>query len=342
MKKSIIFLFMLAVTSLAVAAQPAKPELKFGKNGRFKILQLTDIHYKLHAEGADGPLELMKRAIELERPDLVMLTGDIALSEDTRNAWLRLTGTLAEARIPWAVVFGNHDPEYELTKTQIIDILPGVPYNLTENGPEELDGNGNYVLKIGSSTAPETVKAVLYCFDSQKQNNWLTTGQLNWYRQQSVAFTEQNGGEPLPSLAFFHIPVIEYKEIIGKPTTVGVQKEEVCHPPVHSGLLAAICESKNDIMGMFVGHDHDNNYIGCLHNICLAYGYASGRHTYGQIGRGVRVIELEEGVRTFTTWVLKLYTCDRNEDVWIPVRQVKPQFKVTYPDSFVEKKSENE
>jgi hypothetical protein len=33
MKKRIIFLFMLAVTSLTVAAQPAKPELKFGKNG---------------------------------------------------------------------------------------------------------------------------------------------------------------------------------------------------------------------------------------------------------------------------------------------------------------------
>jgi hypothetical protein len=31
----------------------------------------------------------MKRAIELEHPDLVMLTGDIVVSEDTRNAWLR-------------------------------------------------------------------------------------------------------------------------------------------------------------------------------------------------------------------------------------------------------------
>jgi hypothetical protein len=38
MKKSIVFLFMLAVISLTVAAQPVKPELKFGENGRFKIL----------------------------------------------------------------------------------------------------------------------------------------------------------------------------------------------------------------------------------------------------------------------------------------------------------------
>jgi hypothetical protein len=334
MKKSIIILFMFVVTSLSVVAQTAKPELKFGKNGRFRILQLTDIHYKMDADGADGPLDLMKQAIELTQPDLVMFTGDVVVSSDTRNAWLRLTNVPAKAQIPWAVVFGNHDPEHELTKAQIIDVLSAVPYNLTENGPKELAGNGNYILKIGASAAPGTVKSVLYCFDTQQQHNWLTSGQINWYRRQSETFTAQNGGEPLPSLAFFHIPIIEYKEIIGKPTTVGDHKEDVCHPPVNSGLLAAICEAKNDIMGMFVGHDHDNNYIGCLHNVCLAYGYASGRHTYGEIGRGVRVIELVEGVRTFDTWLLKLYACDRAENVWVPVRQVKPQFKVTYPDSF--------
>ena len=45
-----------------------------------------------------------------------------------------------------------------------------------------------------------------------------------------------------------------------------------------------------DVMGIFAGHDHDNNYIGCMHGICLAYGYKSGRQSYGKIGRGVRVI----------------------------------------------------
>ena len=40
----------------------------------------------------------------------------------------------------------------------------------------------------------------------------LTFDQINWYRQQSAAYKAQNGGQPLPALAFFHIPLPEYNE----------------------------------------------------------------------------------------------------------------------------------
>jgi hypothetical protein len=139
----------------------------------------------------------------------------------------------------------------------------------------------------------------------------------------------------LPALAFFHIPLPEYTEVVDKPTTVGMHHERICPPPVNSGLFTSMCECK-DVMGTFVGHDHTNNYIGCLHNICLAYGYASGRQAsrcYHTSGCGVRVIELFEGERKFDTWLLQLYETDRN-DLWNPIQQVEPQFSVTYPDSF--------
>ena len=37
-------------------------------------------------------------------------------------------------------------------------------------------------------------------------------GSDNWYVESSVGYTERNGGKPLPSLAFFHIPFPEYNE----------------------------------------------------------------------------------------------------------------------------------
>jgi len=101
-------------------------------------------------------------------------------------------------------------------------------------------------------------------------------------------------------------------------------------------MYAAMLESK-DVMGMFVGHDHDNNYIGCLRGICMAYGQASGRQCYGKIGRGARVIELYEGERKFDTWVLNLYECDRDQDIWKPMDASRQKHLVSYPDSFVEK-----
>ena len=77
-------------------------------------------------------------------------------------------------------------------------------------------------------------------------------------------------------------------------------------------------------MGVFAGHDHVDNYIGCLHSICLAYGSKTGLDNYGYLEKGARVIELYEGERRFKTW---LRTLD-------PV----PQYPVIYPESFTEVK----
>jgi hypothetical protein len=75
-----------------------------------------------------------------------------------------------------------------------------------------------------------------------------------------------------------------------------------------------------DVMGVFVGHDHDNDYAGLVKGICLAYGRATGFDAYGKLMRGARVIELIEGKRTFDTWIR---TGDK-----------KIHHNVHYPESF--------
>jgi hypothetical protein len=335
-KKAVFAILCSFLVTTVTTAQSTKPELKFGNDGKFKIMQLTDIHYNFAEPAhAQSSIEFIREAVALVQPDLIMVTGDVVVSKDTRKAWQDIVGVLSESKIPWAAVLGNHDSEYELTNRQIIELLTDYPYNLTENGPENISGNGNYVLTVGASASAGKTAAVLYCFDTKKQHQWIAYDQMDWYRQQSSRLTEQNAGIPLPALAFYHIPVPEFKEVIGKPTTAGIQKESVCSPVLNSGSFTAMHECK-DVMGIFVGHDHDNNYIGCLHNICLAYGYKSGRQSYGDIGRGVRVIELCEGERKFTTWLLQLYDCAPKEKTWIQIKNPTPQLIVTYPDSFQE------
>ncbi|KAA6344210.1 3' 5'-cyclic adenosine monophosphate phosphodiesterase CpdA [termite gut metagenome] len=336
MKKSILIILCLFVTFLCTATQkPARPELKFRADGTFKIMQITDTHYRTNWAGREGALDLMKQAIPLVNPDLVILTGDIVSSnKDTYELWTELTQVLVDAKVPWALVFGNHDDEFEITKPQIIEMITNLPYCLVENGPKEVAGNGNYVLKIASSTPPSKTKATIYCFDFPDERNGIMVSQLEWYRQKSTAFTAANGNKPLPSLAFFHIPIPEYREVIDIPTTVGQCNEEICNFKINSGVLANFIACK-DVMGTFVGHDHSNNYIGCLHDVCLAYGYCSGKQVANPIaGRGVRIIELFEGERKFNTWLLKLYDSSFVENRWKPVSQVESFFFVTYPDSF--------
>ena len=346
MKKLIACVLLLVTVSigLSLVIESSKPVLRFNPDGKFKIVQFTDVHFQVNSYRSDSALALMKKVLRKEKPDLVLLTGDIVCSKDTRNAWLALSRVIIEAKTPWAVTLGNHDAQYDLSKAQIMEVIVGLPYNLTEIGPTDVNGCGNYIIQMRSSK-DEKPAALLYCFDSQMgfhpktdlgSYQWMDYTQINWYREQSRWFTRQNRNQPLPSLAFFHIPLPEYKEVVGKSTTVGLQQETICSPDLNSGMYTAMLEGK-DVMGMFVGHDHDNNYIGCLRDICLAYGNVTGRQCYGKIGRGARVIELFEGERRFNTWILKLYECNREKDIWRPVDEDQHRFFVTYPDSFVDK-----
>ncbi len=346
MKKSTLFLILcFAIFSGLQAQNNSTPQLSFSTNGKFKIIQFTDIHFKYDSYRSDSVLTMMKAAVETEKPDLVVLTGDVVCSKNTKKAWLALTKPLIDSKVPWAIVLGNHDIEYDLTGDEIMETITGLPYCVTENGPKEISGSGNYILKVNGSKSKEP-EAILYFLDSHSglpkekglgSYDWIKSDQIQWYREQSQKLTQKNGGKPYPALAFFHIPLPEYNEVWGKETTIGVKEEKVCSPDINSGMYNAFLES-GDVMGMFVGHDHVNNYIGTLRNIAMVYGQATGRETYGDIGKGYRMIELYEGLRKFDTWIQIKYNAKPKKDTWEPTGITEKQNFVTYPDSFAEAK----
>lgn len=56
-------------------------------------------------------------------------------------------------------------------------------------------------------------------------------------------------------------------------------------------------------MAAFVGHNHDNCFIGQLYNIALAYRRVTRLNTYGRLDRGERIVKLYEGERRFDSWI---------------------------------------
>lgn len=164
----------------------------------------------------------------------------------------------------------------------------------------------------------------------QKGYNWFGFDQVDWYRKNSAFFTRENSGKPYPALAFFHIPLQEYtllpdttKNYVKNAPVFGNRTEKECPGIINTGMFAAMVEG-GDVMGTFTGHDHDNDYIGYLNGICLAYGRFSGsKTTYTSLGYGARVIELTDNERIFDTWI-------HSSDNTI-------LYNVKYPDSFVMK-----
>lgn len=171
----------------------------------------------------------------------------------------------------------------------------------------------DYILTVKSSADASKDAALLYCMDSHSYSSlkdvdgyaWLTFGQVSWYRAQSAAYTARNGGKPYPALAFFHIPLPEYNEAAANENAIlrGTRMEKACAPQLNTGMFAAMKEA-GDVMGVFVGHDHDNDYAVMWKNILLAYGRFTGGNTeYNHLPNGARVIVLNEGTRTFDTWI---------------------------------------
>ncbi|RLD70189.1 MAG: phosphohydrolase, partial [Bacteroidetes bacterium] len=275
--------------------------------------------------------DIIKTVIKIENPDFVILTGDVITQNNPLPGYLRFADIFKKAKIPWAVVFGNHDGEGNVPREEIAKYLVKLPYCLnSDSGMDDgIYGASNFILPVYGKN--NKTKSLLYCMDSNSNSTlptvngygWFNFSQIDWYLKQSRKYTVANGGKPLPALAFFHIPLQEYTQVWNNKTNppLGVKNEDECSPDINSGMFTAMLTG-GDIMGTFVGHDHINDYIGVHYNIALAYGRVTKvmRNPKEDPLAGGRVIVLKEGERTFDTWI-------RNMDGQL-------ELNCTWPDSF--------
>jgi hypothetical protein len=301
------FILTALFASLILLGAYAQKSVAF-REGKLKIVQLTDIHWDPQSKNCAQTTQTIEAVLALEKPDIAMLTGDVVTEKPGPEGWKAIIALLEKAQVPFTVMMGNHDAEV-MPKQEIYDLLAQSPYFIGEKGPETIHGCGNYVVPIYGADH-KTTKALLYCIDSNDYPeskdygtyDWIHFDQVAWYRQTSARFTKENGGNPLPALAFFHIALPEYDAIPNNGTMLGEKNEGSGASKINSGLFASFIEM-GDVMGAFVGHDHDNDFIGTHYQIALAYGRVTGTDAYGDLERGMRVIELKENERSFDTWV---------------------------------------
>lgn len=306
MKRLLCFHFLLFLVFSTYAQ-----DLKFKADGKFKIVQFTDIHYIFKDTRSDVALERIQEVLDTEKPDLVVFTGDLIYGTPAEQGIRTVLEQVSTHKIPFAVTFGNHDDEQGLSREELLKIVQTIPYNLTYT-TKSISGVSNFILPIKSSDGKRDAE-ILYFFDSHSYSqikgiegyDYIHIDQIQWYRENSRKYTENHKGIPLPSLAFFHIPLPEYHLAATDENAAlfGSRKEKVCSPFLNSGLFTAIKEM-GDIEAIFVGHDHDNDYAVMWQGVLLAYGrYTGGNTVYNNLPNGARVIELTEGVQGFRTWI---------------------------------------
>lgn len=321
-------LFMVCGTAAPAfaATEDTNLKLQFKEDGTFKILVLSDIQDT--DEMQQDTHNLMIAALDQEQPDFVVLLGDnIAgwwkgvTEEKVRKAIDNVASPINERKIPFALVFGNHDHESNVTREAQMQMYQQYPYCMAVEGPD-LSGCGNYNLLVKNSGGNQDVLN-LWFFDSHSQADeenggygYVKEDQVAWYEQTAAQLTAANGGTPIPALAFQHIVVPEVYQLFNEvpkgtkgavkghnkrgdkwytasdKVVSGALREGPCCSNIENNEFAA-WKRQGDVMGAFFGHDHVNDYAGKVDDIWLTNTLGVTFYSYGNT-HGVRTIELNE------------------------------------------------
>jgi hypothetical protein len=127
--------------------------------------------------------KVMNTILDIEKPDLVVLNGDLITGENTyyHNSTKYLdiiVSPMVQRGIPWASAYGNHDHQYNLSTDKLLAQEQHYPQlSLTHDMVRNDDaGTSNYVLPVFGSHSEEVPKLLLWFFDSRGGRNYQKTG----------------------------------------------------------------------------------------------------------------------------------------------------------------------
>lgn len=311
------------------------------KNGRFRIMQIADTQESVKVN--PDTVKLITLAVKEAKPDLIVFTGDQIhgllpeyRSGDTmtkiRNTFSALLTPIEEAGIPFAVTFGNHDGQCGVSNAEQAALYAEYPHYV---GGEyrSADDKGTYFIPLYKENGEKIFCVCLFDFNGQSPTGEympVKEEQLDWYKNECEK--EMNElGRLLPRLVFQHIPVPEYYDVIRRshfgakgaveafrvrkhqyyvlPDAIkaqgGFMLESPAVPDRNSGEFE-ILKTAGNVLGIAVGHDHNNSFVAEKDGIKLIYTQGAGFNVYGpHLQRGVRIFDLDEKeLSTFSTHTL--------------------------------------
>ena len=316
--------------------------IRFNSDGKLKILHIADPHLA-NDKHFDSSIWVIAEACDVEKPDLVVLTGDNTKPYEDPAETKRLINSLMnifESRnIPVAVTFGNHDSEAgPMTRADIMEYYKTFSCVITAEDASAFKNCATFNIPVLASDSDD-VRFNVWVFDSgdydedePRHYDRVRTEQIEWYKQTAAALKAKNGGEAVNSVVFQHIIVPEIYDVLKKldskqpysvkriyneeeiyafdeaQTNYGTLNEKPCPGFYNDGQFDALVEN-GDVLAMFTGHDHTNAFGVRNQNIDI---YTSPMTRYKGLAYttqyGYRVVEIDENdTAKYETRVERLY-----------------------------------
>lgn len=290
------------------------------ENTAFSVLQVTDVHILNDEKKDTKAYKTITAMVETANPDMIVVTGDITSEKENYTAFKSFCTFMEKFQIPWAFTYGNHeglDIQYEpnevldrkkiADKQTLNDYLESLEYCIYERGDESTDGMGNYYYTVRDNNGKALTSLIFMDSNSYDNENdgydHFHDNQIQWYENTVKQIAkEENDDESkvVPSLAFFHIPMQEYKTGYDDGERLcGRRMEKECSPAVDDQMFETMLEL-GSTKGCFVGHDHMNNYSVNYKGVRLTYGLSCDHNIYFVPFRGGTLINIKND-GTFTT-----------------------------------------
>lgn len=340
----------------------------FVTDNDFKVLQLSDIHIGagfLSVKKDNSAINAVAAMVAEEKPDLVIVTGDIAYPVPYQAGTLNnkssakiFASLMEKLGVYWCLAFGNHDTEaYSYFDREDIAELYAdrekYPHCLFEAGPEDIDGYGNYVVNVENSSGKITQSFVMLDSHSYIDNDYfgilwkydcVHKNQVEWYESEINNLAQLNGGAAPKSLVFFHMPLQEMQDAYyeyrdnGYSDTENVtykfgkagERDVVVYPSEKNYGLFDKCLELGSTQGMFFGHDHLNNFSLVYKGIQLTYDYTVDYLAYS----GINKYGLQRGCTVITTKTDGSFTAEQENYYQDKYKSVAPKESVTMEDYY--------
>lgn len=327
------------------AAEPDKETdttIRFNSDGKLKILHVADTHLA-NDKHFDSSIWVIAEACDVEKPDLVVLTGDNTKPYDDPAETKKLINSLMnifESRnIPVAVTFGNHDSEAgPMSRADIMEYYKTFSCVITAEKADTFKNCATFNIPVLASDS-DKVKFNIWVFDSgdydedePRHYDRVRTEQIEWYKKTAAKLKKENGVETVNSVVFQHIIVPEIYDVLEKvdskkpfaikhiyneeeyymfdseQTNYGTLNEKPCPGYYNDGQFDALVEN-GDVLAMFTGHDHTNAFGVRKQDIDI---YTSPMTRYKGLAYttqyGYRVVEIDENdTSSYSTRVERLF-----------------------------------
>ena len=271
-----------------LAVWDANPEtsssLVVADPSQIRILQVTDIHFfcqVLKPKTDKQTVEDLKRYVDQQKPDLVMVTGDLWHNNPNGKGADFMAFAIEQLEslgVPWLFTWGNHDRLDDYTKGHAA--LTQAKNSHYRGGPN----SGCYTVSLTGKDGEPLWDII--CLNSTDLG--LQPQQQAWLKAEQARRAETPGAKHL--FGAFHIPLKQYDDIWTGHEASGVKFENVCFEEEDGSSLASI--KSLGVNACFVGHDHVNDYSGLVDGLDLVYGRATGHGGYGEdkVPKGAKLI----------------------------------------------------